>query len=208
MASSQRDRSATETNIHWVKPEQVEAMRDAAHQGRHGARDDAIITLLYDTGLRRGELAQVDRAMLDLDDEQLRIPGSIQKDYPNDQSPGPVTFVLDRAGTLRTVRTLRAYLSTRESESTALFPSRKSNRMTGKGINDVVKRGARRADVQPYHYGGRGSPNDVSAHTLRHSVAWRMLRAEEGNTLYDVRNRLRHATILTTERMYDHFETV
>jgi len=35
-----------------------------------------------------------------------------------------------------------------------------------------------------------------------------MLRAEDGNTLYDVRNRLRHATILTTERRYDHFETI
>ena len=48
----------------------------------------------------------------------------------------------------------------------------------------------------------------MTAHTLRHSVAWRMLRAEEGNTLYDVRNRLRHATIVTTERKYDHFEKV
>jgi hypothetical protein len=35
-----------------------------------------------------------------------------------------------------------------------------------------------------------------------------MLRAEESNTLYDVRNRLRHASILTTEREYDHFEVV
>jgi hypothetical protein len=35
-----------------------------------------------------------------------------------------------------------------------------------------------------------------------------MLRIEGGNTLYDVRNRLRHSSILTTEREYDHFETV
>jgi hypothetical protein len=35
-----------------------------------------------------------------------------------------------------------------------------------------------------------------------------MLRAEDRNTLYDVRNRLRHASILTTERNYDHFQTV
>jgi hypothetical protein len=35
-----------------------------------------------------------------------------------------------------------------------------------------------------------------------------MLRAEDGNTLYDVRNRLRHATILTTERKYDHFDRI
>lgn len=208
MASSEDQAGSTNSNVHWLKPEQVEAMRDAAHEGHHGQRDDAIITLLYDTGLRRGELAQVDRAMLDPDEELLRIPPGIQKDYPNENTPDPETFALDRSDDLRTTRTLRAYLNTRDDKSAALFPSQKSDRLTGKSINDVVKRAAAMADVRPYSYAGRGSPADVSAHTLRHSVAWRMLRAEEGNTLYDVRNRLRHATILTTERKYDHFETI
>lgn len=202
------DAGDTETNIHWLKPEQVEAMRDAAHEGRHGPRDDAITTILYDIGLRRGELSEVNRDMLDLDEEQLRIPASIQKDYPTNQSPKAATFAIDPSGQLRTVRTLRAYLSLRTDTSPALFPSRKSDRMTGKGLNDVVKRLAKRADVRPFSSAGRGDPGDVTAHTLRHSVAWRMLRAEDGNTLYDVRNRLRHATILTTERRYDHFETI
>jgi len=182
-------------------------MRDAAHQGRYGQRDDAILTVLYDTGLRRSELAEVDRDMLDLDMGELRIPPHIQKDYPNDNTPDPATFELDKSGDLRTERTLRAYLNNR-GDATALFPSQKADRMTGKGINDVVKRLAERAEVQPKTYSGTGTPSDVSAHTLRHSVAWRMLRAEEENTLYDVRNRLRHATILTTERKYDHFETI
>lgn len=62
--------------------------------------------------------------------------------------------------------------------------------------------------IEPHTDTGRGTADDVSAHTLRHSVAWRMLRAEDGNTLYDVRNRLRHATILTTERKYDHFDRI
>jgi integrase len=183
-------------------------MRDAAYQGRHGQRDDAIVTLLYDTGLRRAELAAVDRDMLDLQERELRIPPSIQKDYPNNNSPSRATFALDPSGDLATVRTLRAYLSQRDDSSDALFPSQKSERMTGKSINDVVKRLASRADVEPYQYAGRGTDTDVTAHTLRHSVAWRMLRAEDGNTLYDVRNRLRHATILTTERKYDHFDRI
>lgn len=208
MAQSSDTHRNTDSNIHWLKPGQVEAMRDAAHEGRHGPRDDAIVTLLYDTGLRRAELSRVDRAMLDLDEGELRIPADIQKDYPNDNSPTVATFELDPSGDLRTVRTLRAFLAARTADSPALFPSRKSDRMTGKGINDVVKRLAEGAGVEPYAYGGRGSAGNVSAHTLRHSVAWRMLRAEDGHSLYDVRNRLRHATILTTERKYDHFETI
>jgi len=204
----QSDTGAINSNIHWVKPDQVEAMREAAYDGRHGQRDDAIVTLLYDSGLRRGELAQVNRDMLDLDERELRIPPDIQKDYPNENTPSVATFALDPSGDLATVRTLRAYLGARDDESPALFPSQKSDRMTGKALNDVVKRLAERADVRPYAYAGRGGPDDVTAHTLRHSVAWRMLRAEEGNTLYEVRNRLRHATILTTERKYDHFNRI
>lgn len=208
MGPTQQQGPETNSNISWLKPRQVEDLRDAAHEGRHGPRDDAIITLLYDTGLRRAELAQVDRGMLDLEERQLRIPPRIQKDYPTDRSPDPATFQLDRSGELRTVRTLRAYLGQLDVDGPALFPSQKSGRMTGKGVNDVVKRAAVRADVEPFTYEGRGAPADVSAHTLRHSVAWRMLRAEDGNSLYDVRNRLRHATILTTERKYDHFEVI
>lgn len=208
MGSAHDSPISADTNISWLKPEQVEAMRDTAHQGRHGLRDDALVTVLYDTGLRRGELAQVNREMLDLDEEQLRIPAGIQKDYPNENSPSAATFALDRNGDLRTARTLRAYLGARDDDYSALFPSQKSDRMTGKAINDAVKRLAERAEVRPYTYIGRGTPDDVTAHTLRHSVAWRMLRTEDSNTLYDVRNRLRHATILTTERKYDHFETI
>jgi integrase len=193
---------------HWLKPAQVDDVRDGAREGRHPDRDEAIVARLYDTGLRRGELSLLDRAMLDLDEEQLRIPSSIQKDHPNGSTPPPATFALDRDASILTVATLQAYLETRSDDSAALFTSQKSDRMTGKGVNDVVQRAARRAGVRPYCFSGRGEAEDISSHTFRHSVAWRMLRAEEGNTLYDVRNRLRHSSILTTEREYDHFVTI
>jgi len=52
--------------------------------------------------------------------------------------------------------------------------------------------------------GSRGDAGDVTPHALRHGVAYRMMNEEEDNTLYDVRNRLRHRSIQTTERIYDH----
>jgi integrase/recombinase XerC/integrase/recombinase XerD len=45
-------------------------------------------------------------------------------------------------------------------------------------------------------------------HTLHHSVAYRMLHAYDGYTLYNVRNRLRHSRLSTTEQRYDHFDSV
>jgi len=56
--------------------------------------------------------------------------------------------------------------------------------------------------------GGRGDPDDVTPHALRHSVAYRMMNVEEDNTLYNVRNQLRHRSIQTTERVYDHIVRV
>ena len=47
----------TGSEVFWLKPDQVESMRDHAHESRHAQRDEAIVTLLYDTGLRRGELS-------------------------------------------------------------------------------------------------------------------------------------------------------
>jgi integrase/recombinase XerC/integrase/recombinase XerD len=73
----------------------------------------------------------------------------------------------------------------------------------------MLGRVAEEAEVRPYLVkGGRGEPSDVTPHALRHSVAWRMMNVEEGNTLYDVRKRLRHRSIQTTERVYDHFDVV
>ena len=76
------------TNVPFLKPSQIEAIRDAACESRHGERDDLIFTLLYDTSFRRRELSVVDRDMLDFKHELLHIPGRIQKDYPTDGTPG------------------------------------------------------------------------------------------------------------------------
>jgi len=73
------------------------------------------------------------------------------------------------------------------------------------GVRDAISKVADEAGVKPYLVNGtRGEPGDVTPHALRHSVAYRMMNAEEGNTLYDVRNRLRHRSIQTTEQVYDH----
>jgi integrase/recombinase XerC/integrase/recombinase XerD len=80
--------------------------------------------------------------------------------------------------------------------------------MTTESVRNVVREAAVGADVRPMTVTWRGDPEDVRPHTLRHSVAYRMVNTEEDNTLYDVRNRLRHRSIQTTERVYDHINRV
>jgi integrase/recombinase XerC/integrase/recombinase XerD len=191
----------------WLKPDQASAMRDAtvaSSASYLAGRNDAIIALLYDAGLRVGELVALDVEMLDFDEGVLMLPASIQKDYPDDNSPQYTEIEL--AGDI--VRTLRMYLNARWKDSPALFPSRQTERMTTESVRNVVRAAAEAADVRPFTVKGRGSARQVTPHTLRHSVAYRMLNRERGNTLYDVTKRLRHATIQTTERVYSHFDRV
>jgi len=188
----------------WLTPDQVDELRSACYSA--GAdylqqRNEAIIALMYDTGLRVGELVAVDVDMLREGNSALYVPTHIQKDYPNDNEPAPAT--LELASDVS--RLLSSYLNSRWKESPALFPSRSSDRITTQGVRDAISKVAEEADVRPYLVNGtRGEPGDVTPHALRHSVAYRMMNTEEGNTLYDVRNRLRHRSIQTTEQVYDH----
>jgi len=185
-------------------PDQIDDLRSACYST--GAdylqqRNEAIIALMYDTGLRVGELVSVDVDMLREGNSVLYVPTEIQKDYPNDNEPAPATLELASD----VARLLSSYLNSRWKDSHALFPSRSSDRITTQGVRNAISKVAVEADVEPYLVDGtRGEPDDVTPHALRHSVAYRMMNAEEGNTLYDVRNRLRHRSIQTTEQVYDH----
>ena len=188
----------------WMTPDQIETLRSASY--RTGVeylqqRNEAIIAFMYDTGLRVGELVQVDVHLLRNENTELYVPAEIQKDYPNENSPPPATLTLSND----TTRLLSAYLNTRWKDSPALFPSRSADRISEQGVRNMLHKVADEAGVQPYNVdGSRGDASDVTPHALRHSVAYRMMNDEKGNTLYDVRNRLRHGSIQTTERIYDH----
>ena len=188
----------------WMTPDQVEALRSACYTT--GAeylqqRNEAIIVFTYDTGLRVGELVQIDKTLLRNGNSELYLPTDIQKDYPNENSPPPVTLTLSKD----TARLLSAYLNSRWKDPQALFPSRSSNRISEQGVRNMLHKIAEEAEVRPYKVDGtRGDASDVTPHALRHSVAYRMMNEEDDNTLYDVRNRLRHRSIQTTERIYDH----
>ena len=188
----------------WLTPDQVDDLRSACYST--GAdylqqRNEAIIALMYDTGLRVGEVVAVDVDMLRERNSTLYVPTEIQKDYPNDNEPAPATLELSADVS----RLLSSYLNSRWKDSPALFPSRSSDRITTQGVRNAISKIAEEAGVEPYLLNGtRGESTDVTPHALRHSVAYRMMNAEEGNTLYDVRNRLRHRSIQTTEQVYDH----
>jgi len=132
-----------------LTPDQIDDLRSACYST--GAdylqqRDEAIIALMYDTGLRVGELVAVDVDMLREGNSALYLPTDIQKDYPNDNEPSPATLELS----VDMSRLLSSYLYSRWKDSHALFPSRSSDRITTQGVRNAISKVAEEAGVGPY----------------------------------------------------------
>jgi len=196
----------------WLKPEQVNELREASYTASPNphfqSRNDALIALLYDAGLRPTELVDLTTDSIDLDDGILRLTSSTQKQYPTEGGPPPASIQLDAdEHTNDTVRTIRQYLNNRDKDSMYLFCSKDSEHMQTRTVRYAIKQTAKEAGVKPFvGFEGRGEPQDISPYTFRHSVAYRLLSACDDYTIYDVRNRLRHSSVKTTEQHYDLFD--
>jgi len=199
------------TNQQYLTEQQVEDLRTAATNqdkmlGRQ-LRDDVLIALLYDTGLRINEALSIQTDWLSDDRGELRLPSHVQKDYPNDQTPPAATLELDKSE-IGVTRTLRNYLQSvwyEQQDTEYLFPTRQSDQMTDQSARNVIRRLAVEADVQAHKTDGtRAEPDELKTHSFRHSVGNWMLR--DGYTMTQLRNRLRHSRLLVTERTYEHFQ--
>jgi len=127
-------------------------------------RDMAIIRLLLDTGLRRGELAGLTMVAVDLDNQTLTVTGKGSR-------VRTVPFGKKAARDLD--RYLRARMSHSHTSDPQLWLGH-SGPMTGSGINQVVKYRAEVAGI-----------GNVYAHLFRHTFAhlWLANEGTEGDLM-------------------------
>jgi len=148
-----------------------------------GRRDRAILVLLYNTGLRVGELCALSR-------EEVRLPA---------EGWGALQVVgkgrrLHRLPINRPAAdALLAYLAGREDAEPALFLNRSGDRFSVRGIALLVNRYLQAAGITD-----RSGP-----HVLRHTFATHALRARPN--LRAVQELLGHAWVTTTQR-YTHLD--
>ena len=148
-----------------------------------GARDRAILELLYSTGLRVSELARLDIGDVDLDSYMVLAKGKGKKER-----------LVPMGG--KAVQALRTCIKSRTDtlkNASPMFVNRFGKRLSDRGIRRIVEKYAR----------SRGLTN-VSPHTLRHSFATHML--DKGADLRAVQELLGHANISTTQ-IYTHLTT-
>jgi integrase/recombinase XerC len=149
-----------------------------------GARDRAILEVLYGSGLRVSELCSLDLTSIDLRTNEARVFGKGRKER---------VVPLGRA----CVEALQRWLAERPrvahpktgwQDPTALFLAVRGKRLGRRMAERIVQR-----------YGALGAGrSDLHPHALRHTCATHML--EGGADLRAIQEMLGHASLSTTQR--------
>ena len=179
-----------------LRVDQVEALIDAADpETPTGARDRALIELLYASGARVEEACTLTLDRLDLAQSQVRLEGKGGKDR-----------IVPIGGAA--VRALRAYLDDARPTLMAAAATRAAGRAADRATDGVLLRGdrggplgTRDARTIVGRLGDAAGVGHVTPHTLRHSFATHLL--EGGADLRVVQELLGHASLATTQR-YTH----
>lgn len=158
--------------------EQINQLVSEARPGnRFYYRDNAIIELLYSTGMRVSELLGLSCSQFQNDSQFLRVLGKGMKSRYVPLSETAKRFVF-------------AYLDSErksfESQSNALFLSQKGNPLTRQQVFNVLKARGQQIGV-----------SKLSPHQLRHSFASHLLSG--GADLREIQQLLGHSSILTTQ---------
>ncbi len=175
--------------VTFLTPEELERLfKQPDTNTLTGARDRAILELLFSSGLRVSELVGLDRDHVNLKRKEFMVRGKGQKDRP--------IFISDDAAAW-----VQAYLDIRDDTVKPLFirtsgikkPSLDGNyyRLTARSVQRLVARHALLAGITKH----------VSPHTLRHSFATDLLM--NGADLRSVQAMLGHSNIATTQ-IYTH----
>jgi len=144
------------------------------------ARDDAVLEILYGSGLRVGELCSLDLPDLDLDRGRATVWGKGGKQRVVPLGEASV------AALRRWLASGREVLLTADSPASALFVNRRGRRLTPRDVRRLLDRRA---------------PAPTHPHALRHTFATHLL--DGGADLRAVQELLGHADLATTQR-YTH----
>jgi integrase/recombinase XerC len=149
-----------------------------------GARDAAILEILYSTGIRLSELIGLREQDVDDENRTIKVHGKGSKDRI-------VPFGAPAARALETYRALRQGLALRRPVPDNVFLTVRGLPMNPKGVNTLVGEYIRRVS----------EIEKKSPHVLRHTFATHLL--DHGADLRAVKELLGHESLSTTQ-IYTH----
>jgi len=169
--------------------EQVQKLLDAPDDtGLLGARDKAMLEVLYSSGIRVSELVELEISDLDLQEGILRVRGKGRKDR--------LTPIGSQA-----IHAVQRYLELRNADtrtqgqpSQRVFLNKHGESLSTRSVRRKLDKYLVEAGLDP----------GISPHTLRHSFATHLLN--NGADLRSVQELLGHQSLSTTQ-IYTHLTT-
>lgn len=175
--------------VTFLSPEEIERLfAQPDINTLQGARDRAILELLFSSGLRVSELVGLDKDHINLKRREFTVRGKGQKDRPIFISPDAAQWVQHYLD-MRTDNVKPLFM--RYSGKKQVDLSGNFHRLTARSVQRLVARYAILAGITKH----------VSPHTLRHSFATDLLM--NGADLRSVQAMLGHSNISTTQ-IYTH----
>lgn len=167
--------------------EEIDAMiRAIPREKEEALRNEAIVEMLYGSGLRVSELIDLRISRINFEEGYMLIEGKGSKERVVPVSPR----AMELAGLWLRQRTL---LNIADDASDILFLNRRGKKLTRVMIFYIIRDLAERAGIK----------RKISPHTLRHSFATHLL--EGGANLRSIQELLGHESLTTTE-LYVHLD--
>ena len=166
----------------WLKF--LAAATRAAARGDAGKRDLAIIRLLHDHGLRRGELVSLDLADLDADAGRLLVTGKGRSEKTPVRLNAPTLLALSRWAEARGPAPGPLFTRLHRGRPRGGTPAR----LGGNALREVCAAISKRA----------GLARAVRPHGLRHEAITRVLELTGGN-IVSAQRFARHSSPVTTQ---------
>lgn len=153
---------------------------------RTGRRDIALLSLMYDTGARVQEIADLTPSAV-----RLAAPSTVKLIGKGKKSR--IVPLMDRQIDILSRYMVENKLDSPNANQYPLFPGRRGEKLTRAGISYILGKYARVARVQNASL----IPPRLSPHCLRHSKAMHLLQS--GVNLVYIRDLLGHVSVQTTE---------
>lgn len=174
------EKKTIQTVVKYLLPEEVEKLLAAPDAStRKGVRDQALLCLMYDSGCRVQELADLKVRDIRLEfPEQVSLTGKGRKTRV-------VPLLKETAAILKRYISLYG-LDQIGKQDTPLFFNVHDNKLTRQGITYILQKYAEETNL-----------NEITPHLLRHSKAMHLTEADI-NPIY-IRDFLGHADLKTTQ---------
>lgn len=149
-----------------------------------GARDLALLELLYGSGLRASEAVGLDWSDVSLDERRAHV----RSGKGNKDRIVPISKAAREA--LRALAAVQTTAGTPEGDRRAVFRNNRATRLNVRSVGRIVNAALDRAGLPP-----------MNPHSLRHGCATHLL--DDGADLRSIQDLLGHSSLTTTQK-YTH----